>query len=452
MRQARIGDLKIHLREEPDSTGVLVVNSNAVLFLDRTALEYFNAFFTAWERFPESRKYESLGALDPIPAGEKLAPAVISAITRKYRVSPQRAAEDWGRLWNTVLAVATGSRCPFSDFEVRRMEPLSRELSAPYRVDLILTYRCQNNCAHCYAGGPRSTPELQTADWKRIIQKLADWGVPTLTFTGGEPLLRDDLEELVAYAGKCGCVTGLITNGRLLTTDRVQALFRAGLDFTQITLESSDPKTHDGMTGVEGSWAETVEGIKNSAPVIYTTTNTTVTQKNKETIRDTVRFLKSLRVSKFGINALIRSGRGVREEGLEVPDLRAILEEVVKLSAALDLPFIWYTPTCYKELNPVALGLGVKTCSAASTVLAVEPDGNVMPCQSYYKSIGNALEDDFPQVWQHPLALALRKRRKGVQTPHPDFPALPEGCLTCSELAMCGGSCPLERTNPGPCR
>ncbi|MBE3519968.1 MAG: radical SAM protein [Firmicutes bacterium] len=85
----------------------------------------------------------------------------------------------------------------------------------------------------------------------------AFFGVPIPTFTGGEPLLREDLDELVAYAGKCGCVTGLITNGRLLTRDRVQALFRAGLDFTQITLESSDPKIHDGMTGVEGSWTET---------------------------------------------------------------------------------------------------------------------------------------------------------------------------------------------------
>ncbi|HHY34920.1 MAG TPA: radical SAM protein [Firmicutes bacterium] len=452
MRQARIGDLKIHLREEPDSTGVLVVNSNAVLFLDKIALDYFNAFFAVWEQSAKSRRRETVATLDPVLAGEKLTPAVVRAITRRYRVPSERAAQDWGRLWNTVLAVATGSRCPFSDFEVRRVEPLSRELSAPYRVDLILTYRCQNNCAHCYAGGPRVTPELPTADWKDIIQKLADWGVPTLTFTGGEPLLREDLEDLVAYAGKCGCVTGLITNGRLLTRDRVQALFRAGLDFTQITLESSDPEIHDGMTGVEGSWAETVEGIKNSVPVIYTTTNTTVTQKNKETIPDTIRFLKSLRVSKFGINALIRSGRGVREEGLDPLELRSLLEEVIRLSAALDLPFIWYTPTCYRELNPVALGLGVKTCSAASTVLAVEPDGNVMPCQSYYKSIGNALKDDFPRIWRHPLAIALRRRRKGSQTPHPDFPGLPEKCLTCSELAMCGGSCPLERANPGPCR
>lgn len=230
-----------------------------------------------------------------------------------------------------------------------------------------------------------------------------------------------------------------------MTGKRVRSLAGAGLDFAQVTLESSNEAVHDRMVGSEGAWRETVAGIKDVAQRIHTTTNTTVTKDNKDTILDTVRFLKGLGVRKFGINALIRSGRGADYQGVELAQLRRLLEEVLKVSVDLDFPFIWYTPACYKDINPVALGLGVKTCSAASTVLAIEPDGNVMPCQSYYKSIGNAVNGDFKRIWQHPLAVALRKRRVSGTPQHADFPVLPEKCRTCDELALCGGACPLER-------
>ncbi|MGI6632257.1 MAG: radical SAM protein [Bacillota bacterium] len=441
MERARVGDLKIHLREETDGTGVLVVNAQAALFLDRVAVTYFRAFLDEWKSICGTGKDTG----DPSTAASAAAPVVVRRVTKRFKVSPARANEDWQRLWGTVLSVASGGTCPFSDFEVKRIDPLSVELAAPYRCDLILTYRCQNDCGHCYAGGPHETAEMDTASWSSIIENLSDWGVPTLTFTGGEPLLRPDLDELVQTAETLGCVTGVITNGRLLTKDRASSLEAAGLDFAQVTLESSDEEVHDTMVGAPGAWAETVEGIRNGSERFYVTTNTTVTPHNKHTILDTIRFLNDLGVQKFGINALIRSGRGTHTGGLEPAELLKLLEEVVNLSSHLRFPFIWYTPSCYKELNPVNLGLGVKTCSAASTVLAVEPDGNVMPCQSYYRSLGNALRDDFKSIWKHPLAVALRARRTEGKAGHPDLPAMPAECYSCAELALCGGGCPLER-------
>lgn len=442
MQRAQIGELKLHLRTEADGTGVLVVNASAALFLDKVARTYFESFMAELDAARKSR----LPAIDdPTAAGAALASAVVRRVRRKFRVGPEVASRDWNRLWGSVLSAATGGSCPFSDFEVRRVDPLSIELSAPYRTDLIVTYRCQNNCGHCYAGGPHETAELDSKAWKGIIKKLAAWGVPTLVFTGGEPLLRQDLEELIREAQESGCITGLITNGRLLTEERVAGLAEAGLDFVQVTLESIQPEVHDRMVCAEGAWAETVQGIRNASGLIYTTTNTTVTPENKDTVLATIPFLKDLGVRKFGLNALIRSGRGTGAEGLEGPELRRLLEKVIEVSSGLSFPFIWYTPACYKDVNPVALGLGVKTCSAASTVLAVEPDGNVMPCQSYYKSLGNALTGEFPDMWRHPLAVALRKRRSGGGGSHPDFPPLPDECVACSELQLCGGACPLER-------
>lgn len=459
MLRIRMGDLKLHLRSESDNTGVLIINAQAALFLNRTAKVYFEAFFDEFEKLSadnrerQREREEQVDLSNPREVGEALTSGVTRRIRRRFRVQQAQAAADWRKLWGSVIAVAEGGACPFSDFEVRRIEPLSVDLSAPYRCDLILTYRCQNNCSHCYAGGPHVTREIPTDSWKETMDRLSDWGVPTLVFTGGEPLLHKDIEELVQHAEDCGCITGLITNGRLLTVPKVDALARAGLDFIQVTLESVSPEIHDKMVGVEGAWAETVEGIRNASSKIYTTTNTTITADNKGTVLETIRFIKSLGAQKFGLNALIRSGRGTSHEGLEPVELKALLEDVVGVAADEDFPFIWYTPTCYKELNPVALGLGVKTCSAASTVMAIEPDGNVMPCQSYYRSIGNALTQDFPTIWQHPLAQALRRRRLKGAVCHRDFPSLPQECISCEELHMCGGSCPLERkVGAGICR
>ncbi len=110
-------------------------------------------------------------------------------------------------------------------------------------MDLALTFRCQNDCVHCYAGGPHETPELTTAQWKSVIDKLSEIGVFILTFTGGEPTLRDDLPELLLYAQNKGMVTGLISNGRKLKDKAyVDVLEKSGLDFVQVTLESHKPK------------------------------------------------------------------------------------------------------------------------------------------------------------------------------------------------------------------
>ena len=178
-------------------------------------------------------------------------------------------------------------------------------------MDLALTFRCQNDCVHCYAGGPHETPELTTAQWKNVIDKLSEIGVFILTFTGGEPTLREDLPELLLYAQNKGIVTGLISNGRKLKDKAyVDTLEKSGLDFVQITLESHKPQVHDTMTGEKGSWKETVAGIQNAAQSkIYVSTNTTLSKHNAADFLTTIDFIKGLGVNAFGCNSLIYSGK-----------------------------------------------------------------------------------------------------------------------------------------------
>ncbi len=117
--------------------------------------------------------------------------------------------------------------------------PFSARPSAPYRMDLALTYRCNNDCPHCYNARPRDYAELDTSRWKEILDRLWALGVPHIVFTGGEPTLRTDLADLIAHAESLGQITGLNTNARRLADPAyVRQLVDSGLDHLQITVES----------------------------------------------------------------------------------------------------------------------------------------------------------------------------------------------------------------------
>ena len=356
-----------------------------------------------------------------------------------YRVNSAKAKADYEKLVYTISTLAqTEKVCPVSFLEVEKEEPFTYKYSAPLRMDLALTFKCQNDCVHCYAGGPHETPELSTEQWKRVIDRLSQIGVFILTFTGGEPTLRDDLPELLLYAQNKGMVTGLITNGRKLKEKAyVETLEKAGLDFAQVTLESHKSQIHDLMTAAKGSWKETVAGIKNLAQSqIYVTTNTTLSKYNAPDFLRTIDYIKELNVAAFGCNSLIYSGKAneVSEEfALSFETLKELLPKIHDKAHQLGLKFLWYTPTQYCRFDPVQLGLGIKSCTAAMINMCVGPNGDVYPCQSYFESLGNILTVDWEKIWNNPLAVKIRNRAY-----------VEPKCKECPELQICGGGCPLE--------
>jgi radical SAM protein with 4Fe4S-binding SPASM domain len=102
--------------------------------------------------------------------------------------------------------------------------------------------------------------------------------------------------------------------------------------------------------------------------------------------------------------------------------------------------FLWYTVTDYCRLSPVALGLSPKRCNAAEYSICIEPDGDVLPCQSYYVSAGNILSDPWESIWNSDLFRSFRDREQD-----PEAAGLPPECWDCPDLDMCGGGCRLER-------
>jgi radical SAM protein with 4Fe4S-binding SPASM domain len=195
------------------------------------------------------------------------------------------------------------------------------------------------------------------------------------------------------------------------------------------------------MVRTKGAFPQTVKGLKNAlASPLYVMTNTTMLRTNVHTIPSTLDFLADSGVPTVGLNALIHSGRGASVgTGLAESELTALLEVARQKTEKRGQRLIWYTPTQYCGFNPVELDLGVKGCTAALYNMCVEPDGSVLPCQSYYQPLGNLLMDEWDSIWNHPLAVKLRERQ-----------GLPEKCDGCTLLAECGGGCPLQFENEVP--
>jgi radical SAM protein with 4Fe4S-binding SPASM domain len=415
----KFAGMSLQLRVEQDGQGVMVINGNAVLHLNHTATAFAYFFMQGLSR-----------------------EEVLKKIRRMYRVNADKAKEDYEKLVYAISTLAQTHKVdPVSFLEIEKEEPFSHRYSAPLRMDLALTFKCQNDCVHCYAGGPHETPELATAQWQTVIDKLSDIGVFIFTFTGGEPTLREDLPTLIQYARKKGIVTGLITNGRKLKDATfVKTLEQSGLDFIQVTLESHKPQIHDSITGSKGSWKETVAGIKNAVQSqMYISTNTTLNKQNEADFLTTIDFIKGLDVDAFGCNSLIYSGKAPaasQEFALTAEELKILLPKIRDKAHLLGLKILWYTPTQYCNFDPVQLGLGIKACTAALINACVGPNGDVYPCQSYFESLGNMLTDSWEKIWKNPLAVKLRSRGY-----------VEEKCRDCAQLDVCGGGCPLELQN-----
>lgn len=412
-RQDAEAQVRLHLRLNPGGDGILMINAARILHLNQTGAEMARYVLDEW---PDDR--------------------IVAAMAKRYRVGKRKLAEDLRRLRETIEMMARGDeRCPISYLGAERVDPFTIDVDVPYRMDVALTYGCDNACAHCYNERPRASETLSTEEFKRVIAKVWGLGIPHVVFTGGEPTRHPDLLELVEYAEELGVITGLLTNGRKLSdADYMNALAAAGLDHVQITIHSSVPAIHDKMVGAEGAFNETVAGIENAvASPVYLLTNTTLTAENVDDVEELVAFLASLGVEHAAANGIINSG-GARDVDIGIPEsaLGPILSRFTAACAANGMTFVWYTPTQYCRFNPLTMDLGVKQCTAAKYNMCVEPNGDVIPCQSFYQPLGNILDDDWDAIFHNALAEDIRSRGYA-----------PARCRECPDFEICGAGCPL---------
>src|SRR5215211_44815 len=207
---------RVHLRLNPDGSGIFILNASTVLQLNATAAEYAYHFIRGTE--PEE---------------------VLRQISARYRVSKDVAHQDYQDFIDRIeTLISTPDLDPVSFLDFERIAPHSANLIAPLRLDFALTYRLRADSNAEYAPTKHVDRELDTDEWRIVLDKAWQAGIPHVTFTGGEATLRDDLPDLIAHAENNGQVCGLLTDGlRLLDKEYLDLLLQTGLDHVLFLLQ-----------------------------------------------------------------------------------------------------------------------------------------------------------------------------------------------------------------------
>lgn len=389
--------------------------------------------------------FEMLHSLYKDKAG---AEKTVQLIHEKYGTKKDIIVRDLSEMVDSLNAIIKGNYSEAKRISTVEYNPGS--IKFPVLSEIALTYRCQNKCDFCYASSPyrgKNFREMTTDQVKLLIDRIHDEAkVPTISFTGGEPTLREDLPVLIEYAAKKGMRTNLITNGiKCSNRNLVMELFSSGLHSAQVSLESHDEIMHNIITGNIESYKKTIAGIHTLKEAgIHTHTNTTICRWNRQHLLPLVKFVKDeFNSSYLSMNMIIAAGIARDNENINIgySSISSILEPVLNYCDETGVKLVWYSPTPYCIFNPIYHNLGLKSCACVSGLLSVNPSGELIPCSSYNRGIGSLIEDSFEHIWNSDEALYFREKKY-----------TPPVCRKCSIKILCEGACPLYWENAGSFR
>jgi len=287
-------------------------------------------------------------------------------------------------------------------------------LSAPLEVSCEVTSACNAKCMHCLASSAHNQRDLTTHEWEKIIDEIAQINVFSVLLTGGEPLLRKDLEQLVKKCASKGIITGVSTNGYLLSESRIESLSSAGVAGFAISLDGIDAETHDTFRGVKGLYHKVMDAItilvgrKIECSVLISINKMNITQ-----IIDMVQFLDNMGVSQIPLLRFKLLGRAQENSWLEpdAQDYIRLLKEVSKVEKELSNALILY-PDLPMKFFEKSIGVDVyeqlrkegkvEVCGAGIISCTLGPSGDIKPCDvSGDVSLGNIKEAPLKDIWDN---------------------------------------------------
>ena len=230
------------------------------------------------------------------------------------------------------------------------------------------------------------------------MDQAKELGVVHVVFTGGEPLLREDIVELVAYAHKVGLISRLSTNGILLTRDMVARLKRAGLTQCGVSIDDPDPGTHDRLRGVPGTFVKAIEGIRHlhefnlNCRILTYASHRTVTKG----LREIIEIGRRLKVMSVYIRFPVASGRWDNAYHEILSE-----EERARTRELQDMSFV-----CCEQPTPETM-----CCMCNKSVFHVTPSGEVTPCGYVPYVLGSLRDEPLSDIWErHVSRLRLKWR------------------------------------------
>ncbi len=307
--------------------------------------------------------------------------------------------------------------------------------AAPLYLAWEVTLQCNAQCLHCYSSsgpGVRHPRELSTAQAHRVIDQLADAGLLILAFSGGEPLTRPDIYELMRHAADRELVVNIASNGAVVNERTVARLVESGVRSVTISLDGADAATHDHFRAFPGLFDRTLRAIDALVRQgIRVVVSFTPTRLNHEQGRSVVRLAYEHGASAVNMSEYVPAGRGSTDLALPAQLVHATVLDWIAMRGeyAGRMQIIWHDCRVALLVPPDEQDR-YSGCGAGKLTARLMADGTLTPCVFISEGGGNLLERSFSDIWEN--APVLRKIR--------DRNLLVSGnCGSCEHKHICGG-------------
>lgn len=295
----------------------------------------------------------------------------------------------------------------------------------PVAMTFAVTYKCQCDCLHCSAGRHKrkNVEELSTQEAKKVIDESLKLGISILAFTGGEPLLRKDIYELISYVNPKKAVTLLFTNGEFLTKENVKRLAKAGLYSLFVSIDSPEPSEHDRLRQRKGLFEKVIQGIQNAKEeglFVGISTYATKTGTEKKAYQKIYSMARDLGVHNVMLFDGVATGNMLHDTtelltGKQRKEIRDFSSLMFKYSVIPPL-------SSQSWQNSIEGYLGGIGCLAANIQYYVSAYGDVSPCDFTPLSFGNIRNESLKKIWKNMITHpAYNYRSSCCRMQHPTF-------------------------------
>ncbi len=321
--------------------------------------------------------------------------------------------------------------------------------NTPRLIFWELTKRCNLNCAHCRAEAEDIdySGELETDGIKKIIDDITSKYSPILILTGGEPLYREDIFDIAAYAASKKLRVALATNGTLITDESAKKIKAAGIARASISIDGKNAESHDGFRGIPGAFDKALNGARllkqNGVEFQF---NMTVTKRNVGEINDILSLAVNEGAAALHLFMLVPVGCGVEiaeTDMISAEKYEEVLNWFYDRSREVSIEFkATCAPHYYRIIRQRAKAEGrtlsfetdgmaamTRGCLAGTGVCFISHRGDVQPCGYLPLSAGNVVQTPFPEVWENSELFATLR----------NFNALKGKCGACEYKGVCGG-------------
>jgi radical SAM protein with 4Fe4S-binding SPASM domain len=381
--------------------------------------------------------------------------ALVDAVAQQYPDVPaEKIAADIQKLCdqlqniNILVSGDSENIPPLVSFDYAKhiKSTFNNRLQAPLLAIIEPTFTCNGACPHCAVSSTAAeTPgKLSTGEWVNVFEEMGRIGVFTMTISGGEPLLLDNLEDIVRGAVDNGMKVTINTNGSLVTRKRLQSLIEAGVDGFQLNVDGVNAETHDSFRGIPGLFKKNMELLtwlqKTELDVQISTHITTC---NIDQVPAIMQLIHTKGVPRQSLVRVVNTGRAQENPELhphkeqwitlikEVADVRGQVDQVVFLPT---LPAAYYHEAVgikqYQSWRKEGL---ISLCLAGITNVIITPQGDVRPCDtSITTSLGNVRTQSLAEIWRtSPVLERLRDLTKADFVP----------CNQCNFSSICVAGC-----------